>query len=58
MHKEIGEFKPDLLILDIYLAGLDGREICKNLRQHPETNNFPILLTSTVPAFWLSINLT
>jgi len=30
IYNEISDFKPDLLILDIYLAGLDGREICRN----------------------------
>ncbi len=33
----IRTFSPDLVILDIYLQGEDGREICKKLRSHIET---------------------
>ena len=49
-YKEICEFKPDLLILDIFLEKQDSREVCKNLRQHPAANDLRILLTSTSPA--------
>ncbi len=36
------EEKPDLIILDIMLPGMDGMEICKRLRK--EDNNIPILM--------------
>ena len=49
IYNEISDFKPDLLILDIYLAGLDGREICRQLRKNPETNNLCILVFSASP---------
>lgn len=32
IHSHIINFDPDLIILDIFLAGKDGREICKELR--------------------------
>ncbi len=32
LHSNIINFKPDLVILDIFLGGKDGREICKELR--------------------------
>lgn len=28
------EFKPDVILLDIYLEGMDGRDVCKSLRQN------------------------
>ena len=37
---------PDLIILDIMLPGLDGYEVCRQLRQKPETATLPILLLS------------
>ena len=37
---------PRLVILDIMLPGLDGYEVCRQLRQKPETANLPILLLS------------
>lgn len=37
---------PGLIILDIMLPGLDGYEVCRQLRQKPETATLPILLLS------------
>ena len=39
-------FSPDLIIIDIYLQGEDGREICKKLRSHIETKYVCILMFS------------
>ena len=49
IYKEISEFQPDLLILDIYLAGEDGREICKAIRKNVETRHVCILVFSASP---------
>jgi two-component system alkaline phosphatase synthesis response regulator PhoP len=38
----IMEKKPDLVILDIMLPGLDGYEVCKRLRK--EGNNTPVIM--------------
>ncbi|OGN90399.1 MAG: hypothetical protein A2Z70_00885 [Chloroflexi bacterium RBG_13_48_17] len=37
---------PDLLILDVMLPGLDGFEICSQLRQNPQTEKLPIIMLS------------
>jgi CheY-like chemotaxis protein len=37
---------PDLLLLDIWLSGTDGRDICKHLKQKKTTQNIPIVLIS------------
>ena len=42
----IKSFSPDLILLDIYLYGEDGREICKELRRHEETKYLCILMFS------------
>ncbi len=42
----IKSFSPDLLLLDIYLQGGDGREICKNLRKQEATKYLCILMFS------------
>lgn len=34
-------FKPDLVILDVMLPGMDGFEVCRNLRQE---SNIPVLM--------------
>jgi len=40
------EEKPDLLILDVMLPGLDGFEICNRLRNDPQTATLPIIMLS------------
>jgi DNA-binding response OmpR family regulator len=40
--KIILEKKPDLVILDVMLPGLDGYEVCKRLRK--EGNNTPVIM--------------
>jgi DNA-binding response OmpR family regulator len=36
--------RPDLLILDLMLPGLDGLEICRQLRRDPATRGLPIIM--------------
>jgi excisionase family DNA binding protein len=42
----IGETKPDLLILDIMMPGMNGFEVCKKLKQNPHTQNIKIAAIS------------
>ena len=37
---------PDLLLLDIWMSGEDGRNICKKLKQVETTKNIPIIMVS------------
>ena len=37
---------PDLLLLDIWMSGLDGRDICKQLKQNLSTSKLPVVLIS------------
>jgi phosphate regulon transcriptional regulator PhoB len=36
--------KPDLIILDLMLPGVQGMEVCKKIRQNPETAAMPIIM--------------
>ena len=38
--------KPDLILLDIVIPKLDGYEVCKRLKQSPDTKNIPIIILS------------
>ena len=40
------EEKPDLIILDVMLPGLDGFELCRRLRADAETAKLPVLMLS------------
>ena len=42
--KLIQREKPNLIILDLMLPGLSGMEVCKTLRDQPETAKLPILM--------------
>lgn len=36
----------DLILLDIWLSGHDGLEICKYLKKNPKTQTIPIIMVS------------
>jgi DNA-binding response OmpR family regulator len=38
---------PDLMILDVYMPGIDGFEVCRRLREKPETQSLPIVMLSS-----------
>ena len=44
--RAVTEARPDLLILDLTLPGLDGFELCRRIRKQPETARLPILVLS------------
>ena len=43
--KKIAEQKPDLIILDVYMPGYSGLEVCQRLKEATETARTPVLLT-------------
>lgn len=43
--KKISEQKPDLIVLDVYMPGYSGLEVCQRLKEVPETSRIPVLLT-------------
>jgi len=42
----IERYQPDLVVLDIMMPCLDGRDLCRELRQNKETENLKILMLS------------
>lgn len=46
---EIKKFKPNIILLDINIAGHDGREICKLLKSVKSSKNTPVILFSAMP---------
>ena len=43
--KRIAEIKPDLIVLDVYMPGYSGLEVCQRLKDSQETAHIPVLLT-------------
>lgn len=46
--QSVGQLKPDLILLDITMPGLTGYEVCKRLKQCPESNNIPVIFISAL----------
>jgi DNA-binding response OmpR family regulator len=42
----MGEFSPDLVILDYRVAGINGGELCKQIKCHPDYKNIPVIIFS------------
>lgn len=42
--KMIEEKRPDLLVLDVMLPGMDGLEVCSQLRQNPKFRDLPVIM--------------
>lgn len=43
--KKIHESPPDLIVLDVYMPGYGGLEVCQRLKESGETMRIPVLLT-------------
>jgi CheY-like chemotaxis protein len=43
--KRIGEQRPDVIVLDVYMPGYSGLEVCQRLKETGDTSRIPILLT-------------
>lgn len=42
----IEQFHPDLVLMDVMLADMDGRVICRNLKEFEGTKCIPVILIS------------
>jgi len=41
---KVNEEKPDLILLDLMMPGMDGFEVCRRLRASPETVATPVII--------------
>ena len=39
-------FDPQLILLDVFLSGIDGIEVCNRLKENPKTKDIPIIMFS------------
>lgn len=44
----LGEQKPDLILLDIMMPGLDGYEVLKIIKKRPDLEHIPVILLSAI----------
>ncbi len=46
--ESIAAHRPDLVLLDIMLPAVDGFEVCRRIRENPETRDIRIVLLSAL----------
>lgn len=42
-------FKPHLILLDVFLKGMDGLDVCRKLKTFYSTRNIPVIMLSSYP---------
>lgn len=45
----INEFDPQVILLDVFLSGIDGLDVCKQIKAMPQTRDIPVLIFSAYP---------
>ncbi len=48
--ERVSDFEPDLVILDIMMPGINGYEVCSQLKSHADTSGIMVLLLSAKSA--------
>lgn len=46
---KLGTYRPDLLILDIFMPEMDGLEVCRNIKTEPELAGMKVIITTGYP---------
>ena len=44
--QQIEAHKPDIMILDVMMPGMDGLAVCSTLRSQPQTADLPVIILS------------
>jgi DNA-binding response OmpR family regulator len=42
--ESVANFKPDLVLLDIMIPGIDGFEVCQRIKDNPATKDIPVIM--------------
>jgi DNA-binding response OmpR family regulator len=47
--RKLDEFRPTVILLDVLLSGSDGRELCREIKDHEEWKDIPVMMFSAHP---------
>ena len=48
-NRALKKYQPQLILLDVFLSGIDGLDVCQKLKANPATRHIPILIFSAYP---------
>jgi CheY-like chemotaxis protein len=46
---KLGTYRPDLLILDMFMPEMDGLEVCRTIKVQPELSEMKVMITTGFP---------
>jgi DNA-binding response OmpR family regulator len=52
---EIDEYRPDVVVIDYILVGINGGEICHQIKANTKTADIPVVLVSAYPQVLMSL---
>ena len=55
IFKLIEDYKPDIILLDYLLRGVNGGDLCSQIKRSPKTNDIPVILISAYFRVLLSL---
>ncbi|MCK5014021.1 MAG: response regulator, partial [Candidatus Omnitrophica bacterium] len=41
---KVSEFKPELILMDLMMPGMDGAEACRRIKDNPDTSGIKVLM--------------
>jgi len=47
--KHLTQLQPDVVLLDFLLAGINGGELCSQIKRNAATSHIPVVMTSAFP---------
>ena len=47
--RQVSEFQPHVIVLDLFMAGMDGFEVCRNIKASPRSRQMSVLVLTGYP---------